>query len=200
MHQVLFPRRGYDHLRPHPCAVKPGRPAGRWVYPWEGGASWLMKPWPAPSSMNPPWRSVTGGVSAGAWYSVGVKHLASDAWTRRGVGGLYLRQHSIRCRIPSRRGLQRAVWYGSWKMRYLGTVPDREMARRTGRSLNSIRGKRRLLGMPNPDPRSWCFPGRPWTKKEEAIVARLPVPEAAAHIQRSVGAVYQRRKKLGLNE
>jgi hypothetical protein len=40
--------------------------------------------------------------------------------------------------------------------------------------------------------------GRPWTKAEDALLARLPVAEVARRTGRSLQAVYARRHDLGL--
>ena len=40
--------------------------------------------------------------------------------------------------------------WAAWELALLGTVPDREVARRTGRSVAGVRQKRMKLGIANP--------------------------------------------------
>jgi hypothetical protein len=59
--------------------------------------------------------------------------------------------------VNARLGLAKNLVLGSpelrwaaWEIALLGTVPDREVARRTGRSVDGVRRKRMKLGIPNP--------------------------------------------------
>jgi hypothetical protein len=68
-------------------------------------------------------------------------------------------------RVNARLGLARTLVLGyhgprwaAWEIALLGTEPDREVARRTGRSVDGVRRKRTKLGIANP------YDGR-WTKK-----------------------------------
>jgi hypothetical protein len=73
----------------------------------------------------------------------------------------------------------------------LGTVPDEEVARRTGRTVNAIQLKRGKLGIPDPD-------GHAWTEEEMALLGTSPDEEVAAKIGRTPWAVICKRCKLGV--
>jgi hypothetical protein len=84
-------------------------------------------------------------------------------------------------------------WWSDEEVALLGTVPDEEVARRTGRTPDACRSKRQLLGIPNPSPRAGG-----WTQDEDDLVRRLPPRLAARRTGRSMNAVYRRRHDLGL--
>jgi hypothetical protein len=73
----------------------------------------------------------------------------------------------------------------------LGRLPDEEVARRTGRSREAVRGKRKALGIPNPA-------SNHWSEDEDALARTLLPQVAAARTGRSLKAVYERRRALGL--
>jgi hypothetical protein len=70
------------------------------------------------------------------------------------------------------------------QLRLLGKLPDEEVARRTGRSRDAVRGKRGALGIPNPD-------GNRWSAAEDALVRTFLPPVATARTGRSLKAVYE---------
>jgi hypothetical protein len=96
----------------------------------------------------------------------------------------------------------RPGYYGeSWKdedAALLGKVPDDEIARRTGRTVNAVRQRRELLGIPNPTAREGAYGSAPWSKEEEELLRQLLPPEAAQQTGRTLHAVYNRRSALGL--
>jgi hypothetical protein len=71
----------------------------------------------------------------------------------------------------------------------LGTVPDEEVARRTGRTAGAVRQKRQGLGIPNPT-------GNRWPAEHVALLGTLPDWEVARRVGRSLRAVLQERLKL----
>ena len=71
----------------------------------------------------------------------------------------------------------------------LGTVPDVEVARRTGRTLEAVRQKREELGIRNPA-------GNRWLAEEIALLGALPDREVARRLGRSLQSVTQKRIKL----
>jgi hypothetical protein len=72
-------------------------------------------------------------------------------------------------------------------------VPDAEVARRTGRTLEAVRRKREKLGIPNP------VDGRvTWTPEQDELVRTLPPGEVAETTGRGRHAVYCRRRVLGV--
>jgi hypothetical protein len=79
------------------------------------------------------------------------------------------------------------------------TLPPREVAERTGRTLRAVYHRRPLLGLSGgrPGDRSGPVP-RPWTAAEDEAVRTLPALEAAQRTGRSLTAVYSRRRVLGL--
>jgi hypothetical protein len=85
------------------------------------------------------------------------------------------------------------AWWSDEEVTLLGTVPDEEVARRTGRTPDACRSKRQLLGIPNPSRRP-----DGWTEEEDNLVRRLPPRQAARRTGRTVAAVYRRRRLLGL--
>jgi hypothetical protein len=85
-------------------------------------------------------------------------------------------------------------WWSEEDLGLLGQLPDRQVARRTGRSVNAVRLKREELGIPNPAP----FGRAPWTTEEDDLVRTLPAVEVAHRTRRPVSAAYRRRAKLDL--
>jgi Rrf2 family protein len=79
------------------------------------------------------------------------------------------------------------------QLRLLGMLPDRDVARLTGRTWMAVRQKRALLGIPPAGgvPRRW------WSAAEDNFVRRLPPAEAARRSGRTLRAVYARRFLLG---
>jgi hypothetical protein len=73
----------------------------------------------------------------------------------------------------------------------LGTLPDAEVARRTGRTANAVRQMRERLGIPNPA-------GNRWTTEAVALLGRLPDREVARRLGRSLASVTQKRCQLGI--
>jgi hypothetical protein len=72
-------------------------------------------------------------------------------------------------------------------------LPDAEVARRTGRTLEGVRRKREKLGIPSP------ADGRvTWTAEQDELVRTLPPGEAAERMGRGRHAVYCRRGVLGV--
>jgi hypothetical protein len=73
----------------------------------------------------------------------------------------------------------------------LRTLPDAEVARRTGRGPNAVRQMRERLGLPNPA-------GNRWTAEGIALLGTLPDREVARRLGRSLASVTQKRIKLGI--
>jgi hypothetical protein len=73
----------------------------------------------------------------------------------------------------------------------LGTLPDAEVARRTGRTTNAVRQMRERLGIPNPASNRWTAAGI-------ALLGTLPDREVAWRLGRSLASVTQKRIKLGI--
>ncbi len=73
----------------------------------------------------------------------------------------------------------------------LGTLPDTEVARRTGRTVNAVRLKREELGIPNQA-------GNRWRPEDITLLGRLPDREVARSLGRPLHAVTQKRCKLGI--
>ncbi|HKI32353.1 MAG TPA: hypothetical protein VKA46_10830 [Gemmataceae bacterium] len=75
----------------------------------------------------------------------------------------------------------------------LGTVPDKEIARRTERTVEAVRQKREQLGIPNPA-------GNRWTAEAVALLGTLPDREVARLLGRSLQSVTQKRCKLRVSK
>lgn len=73
----------------------------------------------------------------------------------------------------------------------LGTLPDEDVARQTGRTAGAVRQKREELGIPNPA-------GNRWTADGVALLGTLPDREVAPRLGRSLSSVTQKRIKLGI--
>jgi hypothetical protein len=73
----------------------------------------------------------------------------------------------------------------------LGTLPDAEVAGRTGRTPNAVRLMRERLGIPNPA-------GNRWTVEGVALLGTLHDREVAHRLGRSLASVTQKRCKLGI--
>jgi hypothetical protein len=73
----------------------------------------------------------------------------------------------------------------------LGTLPDAEVARRTGRAPNAVRLMRERRGIPNPA-------GNRWTAEGLALLGTLPDREVARRLGRSLSSVTQKRCQLGI--
>jgi hypothetical protein len=73
----------------------------------------------------------------------------------------------------------------------LGTAPDEEVARRTGRTVGAVRQKREELGVPNPA-------GNRWTAAGIASLGTLPDREVARRLGRPLHSITQKRVKLGI--
>jgi hypothetical protein len=82
-------------------------------------------------------------------------------------------------------------WWTKRQLVLLGTAPDEEVARRTGRTAEAVRQKREELGIPNPA-------GNRWTVEEVALLGTMPDTKVASRVARSVSAVTQKRIKLGI--
>jgi hypothetical protein len=73
----------------------------------------------------------------------------------------------------------------------LGTMPDEDLARRTGRTALAIRCQRSRRGIPTAT--GWA-----WTAAQVALLGKLPDVELAARSGRTVGAVRRKRNVLGI--
>jgi hypothetical protein len=73
----------------------------------------------------------------------------------------------------------------------LGKMPDKEVARRTGRTVGAVRQMREELGIPNPA-------GNRWRPEDIALLGTMPDREAARRLGRSLQSVTQKRIKLGI--
>ncbi len=80
-------------------------------------------------------------------------------------------------------------------MKLLGTKADEELARRFKRTIRSVTAKRASLGIPSPNP-DYAY----WTAEEEMIVKSHSIEEAVRLTGRSVHAVRERNRRLGLSE
>src|SRR5438309_347282 len=83
-------------------------------------------------------------------------------------------------------------WWTAAEKRLLRRIPDKEVARRTGRSLQAIVLKRIKLGLVNPAAKR-----RNWKARELKLLGKYPDEEVARMVCRSVAAVEARRQQLG---
>jgi hypothetical protein len=80
---------------------------------------------------------------------MGATAVGAKEWTQE--------ERERRRQINARLGLSKNLvldyngpLWRAWEIDLLGTIPDREVARRTGRSVAGVRKKRWLLGIANP--------------------------------------------------
>lgn len=78
----------------------------------------------------------------------------------------------------------------------LGTLPDRELAERFGRSVRAIESQRHRLGILRQP--AIADKTRRWTPAEIALLGTRPDPELATRLGRTEGSVRVQRRKLGI--
>jgi hypothetical protein len=79
-------------------------------------------------------------------------------------------------------------WWTADEEALLGTMPDAEVAERTGRTVEAVRCHRKQLGIVNPGVRVPRHP-RPWSAEEDQMARALPPAETARRTGRSLMAV-----------
>jgi hypothetical protein len=94
---------------------------------------------------------------------------------------------NLGCPIPGDHGPR---WTPA-EVALLGTMPDEEVAARTGKTPGAVRQKREELGIPNPAANTW-------TAEDIALLGTLPDEAVAARLGRSRTAVTQKRCQLGI--
>jgi hypothetical protein len=87
-------------------------------------------------------------------------------------------------------GYHGALWTAG-DIALLGTVPDEEVARQTGRTAGVVRQKREELLILNPA-------GNRWTAEAVALLGMMPDREVARRLGRSLQSVTQKRGKPGI--
>ena len=82
----------------------------------------------------------------------------------------------------------------------LGTMLDKDVAAKTGRSFASIVGRRALLGIESfrKRTRSNGRPRKPFSPDEDALLGTLPDQEVADRLNRGLDGVRERRIALGI--
>jgi hypothetical protein len=75
--------------------------------------------------------------------------------------------------------------------RLLGKLPDAEVTRRTGRTVEAVRIKREKMGLPNPESRAW-------TPQELSHLGTATDAKVADRLGRTASAVAQKRIALGV--
>jgi hypothetical protein len=121
---------------------------------------------------------------------VGAEAVKEREWTDQ--------EREVRRRLNATKGLARNLALGSlWRpwaqedVALLGTVPDEEVARRTGRTVGAVRQKRAALGIPNPG-------SNRWTAEAVALLGTMPDREVARRLGRALASVTQKRRQLGI--
>jgi len=89
------------------------------------------------------------------------------------------------------------VW-SARELALLGVKPDPEVARLIGRSTSAVTEKRRKLGITALAPGPRGVRSYFWTAEEDAVVRTFPPEEAARRLNRSLKAIYPRRRALGI--
>jgi hypothetical protein len=101
-----------------------------------------------------------------------------------------IRSRRLLLHIRTRRPLLHQPWK-EWEVKLLGKQADGVVAKRLGRSLQSVANSRRRLGIKLASEHSW-------TKEEEAIIGEVSDAEAARRLGRTKKAVQHRRRALGM--
>ena len=83
--------------------------------------------------------------------------------------------------------------YTPEEVRLLGTMPDEELARKLGRSLQAIRHRRNKLGIAN-----FTTEQNKWTAEEDSWLGKFTDREVAERIGCHPGTVGDRRRQLGI--
>jgi hypothetical protein len=103
-----------------------------------------------------------------------------------------------RSRVAVQLGVGRNLvvgYHGAWwtpeDIALLGTLPDEEVAQRTGRTVDAVRRKRWERAIPNPASNRWAA-------EDVALLGTEPDKVVAEMVRRSVGAVLQKRIKMGI--
>jgi hypothetical protein len=80
----------------------------------------------------------------------------------------------------------------------LGTMPDADVAARTGRTLVAVQSRRYVFGVPNVMKRNPISKPPRWTPKRERLLGTMPDTVVARKLRCSPISVFNRRKKLGI--
>ena len=79
------------------------------------------------------------------------------------------------------------------ELRLLGRLPDRELARRLGRTYRAVQARRKRMGID-----AATHPERTWTASEDVLARadRLTLRQIAVQLGRTVDSVKCRRRRL----
>lgn len=91
-------------------------------------------------------------------------------------------------RSLEKRGFFERAWTQR-ELKLLGTMPDSDVAQRTGRTAQAVASRRATLGIPNPAPQT-----RPWTSADHKLLGKFPDDEVARRTGRTAAAVEARRE------
>ena len=75
----------------------------------------------------------------------------------------------------------------------MGTMPDRELAQKLGRTFTAVQARRIKLGIAPKDPKR-----KTWTADENALLGRIPDVEIAARLNLTRDGVAAHRRDLGV--
>ena len=92
----------------------------------------------------------------------------------------------------SRAGIPRGRLWTAKEDAPLGKLPDSEISLRLGRTLSSVRARRKRLGLRDPSKR------KPWTAAEVKLLGTAFDVFIARRLGRSEGVVRAHRQKLGI--
>jgi hypothetical protein len=80
----------------------------------------------------------------------------------------------------------------------LGTMPDKDVAERTGRTLGAVQARRYVSGVPNVIKRNPMSKPPRWTPKRDRLLGTMPETALARELRCSSFSVFFSRKKLGI--
>jgi hypothetical protein len=126
--------------------------------------------------------------------------LGAEAMSERGLTPKEIEQRRERARDLNLSQYLPKGYHGPWwkpeDLALLGTRPDEEVARRTGRTVGAVRQKRERMGIPNPTDSPRVGPRPRWTPTEDKLALTLSIREAAERTGRTKTAVRGRRHLL----
>ena len=80
----------------------------------------------------------------------------------------------------------------------LGTMPDKQLARKLGLNPETVYRRRKTLGIPSHRPHRSVTPRRVWTPAEDRLLGTMPDNALAVRLGCTSAMVYHRRKALGV--
>src|SRR6266536_4106366 len=91
---------------------------------------------------------------------------------------------------PTTPGSRKQAFWSPAEDALLGTMTDRKLARKLGRSVKAVKGRRQHKRI--------CFLLKPWRPEDEKVLGTRPDRQIATLLGRTLMNVAQRRRMLGI--